>query len=217
TRREQRIRYYLSAKGRKRLDRNRGLVVACALGALLSMVFIAGDFVYAIPLALLLLTLAGVLYRRVYFPFRYVKQGPYAIRVLLPETMAEHASESRDVDPEVRWTEHPQSLKSAANLLLLISFFNLLIVVGLMALSWGDMDSIGRTGSSVVTGFSLLIALSAILLHLRKPAGKHLWYIISPFVLLQFPIGTILAVCVYLYLRKPDAIEALTPTPPNPA
>lgn len=115
----------------------------------------------------------------------------------------------------------PTQLKSAANALIAIGFFYVLIIVMIFTMASRPPDTFGYIFGSAMLGFGLLLWFAAFLLYRCNRAGRIIWYICSPFVLLQFPIGTILGVMVYVHLGKEESREALasrkTSLPAQPA
>lgn len=110
----------------------------------------------------------------------------------------------------------PTQLKSAANALIAIGFFYILIIVMVFTMASRPPDKFGSIFGSIVLGFGLLLWFAAFLLYRCNRAGRIIWYICSPIVLLQFPIGTILGVMVYVHLGKEESREALASRKTSP-
>ena len=113
----------------------------------------------------------------------------------------------------------PANLKSAANCLIAVGFFYLLIIALILLLAEHSLDAFGRIFAVGLSTLGILLWLSAFLLYRCNKVGKWIWWACSPFVLLQFPIGTALGVSAYAYLNKPDSKAALsgqTPAMPPP-
>ncbi len=108
----------------------------------------------------------------------------------------------------------PANLKSAANCLIAVGFFYLLIISLVVFLSEHSLDTFGKIFAGSFSALGLLLWLSAFLLYRCNKVGQWLWWICSPFVLLQFPIGTALGAFAYVYLSKPDSKAALSGQPP---
>jgi hypothetical protein len=104
----------------------------------------------------------------------------------------------------------PANLKSAANCLIAVGFFYLLIVCLVIFLADHAPDAFGKIFAGAILGLGCLLWLSAFLLYRCNRFGKWIWWVCSPFVLLQFPIGTALGVFTYVYLNKPDSRAALS-------
>jgi hypothetical protein len=70
-------------------------------------------------------------------------------------------------------------------------------------------DVLGYTFLIFLTLYTLGLWVSGILLYKRKRAGLILWYPLSVFVILNFPLGTIFGLLVYNSLLKKEARELL--------
>ncbi|MFK5921006.1 MAG: hypothetical protein QM496_02410 [Verrucomicrobiota bacterium] len=103
----------------------------------------------------------------------------------------------------------PLSLKSAANCLIAIGFLYVLMISLIVGMSDHTPDTFGKVFGGCFLGLGLLLWIAAFLLYRQNKAGKYIWWICSPLVLLQFPIGTALGVYVFVYLNKPESKAAL--------
>jgi peptidoglycan biosynthesis protein MviN/MurJ (putative lipid II flippase) len=113
----------------------------------------------------------------------------------------------------------PANLKSAANCLIAVGFFYLLITSLVVFFSDHTPDTFGKVFVASISALGLLLWFAAILLYRCNKVGKWIWWACCPIVLIQVPIGTALGFFVFVYLNKPDSIAALsgrTPFVPPP-
>lgn len=106
----------------------------------------------------------------------------------------------------------PKSLKSAANLIITAAALYIIMMGAVVGMSDQPPDLFGIIFALLVFGLGVLLIISAILLYKKNRAGRLIWWICSPFVLLQFPIGTLLGVFAIIYILKPESREALSPS-----
>jgi hypothetical protein len=107
----------------------------------------------------------------------------------------------------------PQNLKSAANFLIAIGFFYVLVIAVMLGILPHAPDTFGKVFAGCMLGLGLLLWLAAFLLYRRNNAGKYIGWVCCPFVLAKFPIGTILGFLAFAYLNKPDSKAALAGKP----
>ena len=109
----------------------------------------------------------------------------------------------------------PANLKSAANCLIAVGFFYLLIISFVVFLSDRPPDTFGKVFAGSISALGLLLWLAAFLLYRCNKIGKWIWWACCPIVLVQVPIGTALGVFAFIYLNKPDSIAALSGQSPS--
>lgn len=111
----------------------------------------------------------------------------------------------------------PANLQSAANCLIAAGFFHLLPISLIVLLSDNNPDTFAKIFAGGVFAFGLLLWLAALFLYRSNKVGKWIWWVCSPLVLLQLPIGTLLGAFAFFYLSKPDSKAALSgETTPEP-
>jgi hypothetical protein len=123
------------------------------------------------------------------------------------------------VEPlEAKRITTPPSLKSAANCLIAIGFFYVLIIGFAFGMSERAPDTIGKVFGVCVLGLGLLLWTAAFFLYRRSKIGKYIWWVCCPLVMLQVPVGTLLGIFAIVYLNKPESKAALAgqPLPPAP-
>ena len=107
----------------------------------------------------------------------------------------------------------PPSLKPAANCLIAIGFLYVLIISIVVVISDQAPDTFGKVFGGCIFGLGLLLWIAAFLLYRRSNAGKYIWWVCSPLVLMQVPIGTALGALAFIYLNKPESKAALAGRP----
>lgn len=108
-------------------------------------------------------------------------------------------------------TKAPETeLKSAAQLFWLYSFFLALPIGIVVALSETKPDQLGVVLLCGSVLFLSLLITSGVLLFLKKRAGLYLGWVLVPFILLSFPIGTAVGVFIIMKITKPDVKALLT-------
>lgn len=108
-----------------------------------------------------------------------------------------------------RGTKTPETeLKSAAQLFWLYAFFLALPLGIVVALSETKPDQLGVVLLCGAALFLSLLVTSGVMLFLKKKAGLYLGWVLVPFILLSFPVGTAVGVFIIMKLTKPD-VKAL--------
>ena len=100
------------------------------------------------------------------------------------------------------------ALKNAGQALLVYAFFLGLPVSIMMAIAHGEIDRLGWTILAVISLLIVLLIVAGLLILNRYRGGITLWWIVSPLVLLSFPIGTAVGAYVITCILKPEAREA---------
>ncbi len=103
----------------------------------------------------------------------------------------------------------PSTLKSAANCLIGTGFFYVALVYVVLVNSDHAPDTFGKVFGGSILGLGFALWVAAFCLYRCSKVGKYLWWVCSPLVLLQFPIGTALGIFTYVYLNKPESKAAL--------
>ena len=101
------------------------------------------------------------------------------------------------------------ALKNAGQVLLVYAFFVTLAVGVGLALSGGETDGLGKAIAGALCALIFLLVLAGTLILKRRRAGVILWWILSPMILLSFPVGTATGVYVIVSLAKPESKQAL--------
>lgn len=101
------------------------------------------------------------------------------------------------------------ALKSAGQVMMVYAFFLALPIGIVFAVAKGEIDQLGWILLGVTCLIIVLLIAAGILVLKRRRGGIILWWILSPLVLLQFPIGTAAGVYVIVSLCKPEVKEAM--------
>ena len=95
-------------------------------------------------------------------------------------------------------------LKSAAQLYWLYAFFLALPLAIVVALSESKPDKVGFVIFSCLGVYLVLLVLAGVMLFRKKKTGLYLGWVLMPFILLSFPIGTIVGVLIIIKVTKPE-------------
>src|ERR1700722_1062556 len=101
-------------------------------------------------------------------------------------------------------------LKSAAQLYWLYAFCLALPMAIVLALSQKKPDSVAITIFSCFGIYLLLLIIAGILLFKKKKYGLYLGWILTPLILLSFPIGTVFGIFIITKIVKKEVRALLT-------
>src|SRR4051812_6766962 len=73
----------------------------------------------------------------------------------------------------------------------------LLIIAVVVSVTDHSSDTLGKIFAGGISVLGLSLWLAAFLLYRCNRAGQWIWWVCSPFVLVQFPIGTALGVVAF--------------------